>query len=299
MPSIEMEMMKNALIQMMDSGIMARFDKDITIDLARSGMKGQSVDFPGVRFESRNLDGIEAERTIHETLNENAILLYIHGGGMISGNAFSSRKIAALLANETHLLVYSISYRLAPEHHYPAGLDDCLCAYQALLRVHADKPIILVGESAGAYLSIAVTLKARDTGIKLPAALVLHSPPIDLSGTIDRDRPQNHDVMILPSGLDHLSRLYCSSIEQAKDPYISPYFADFHEFPPAFISWDENESLAPDSEILIQKLMDAGCHVETISFPDCFHTFPVIGRIAPECVQVLDAAQKFISYHCK
>jgi acetyl esterase/lipase len=157
-------------------------------------------DEPGVSFTSCALGGVEAELSTPDKQTGDDIILYIHGGGLLSGNARSSRGYASMLAAASGLRVYSISYRLMPEYPFPAGAEDCLAAYKALLEKHPNNKLALVGESGGGNLSIAVTLMIRDKGIILPSSVTAYSPVTDMTGT-------------MPSSLLHLW-IFCMTMQK-------------------------------------------------------------------------------------
>ena len=300
MASPQMEGLKTIMQQMMARGLAPKFDGSIDPVVLRQVVQGAQARMatePGVAFESCELGGIEAELSVPERARTDAIILYIHGGGLICGNAVTSRGYASMLAGETKIPVYSISYRLAPEHPYPAALDDCFASYCAILEKHPGLPVFLIGESGGAYLSIVTTLRARDEGVALPAGIIPYSPPIDFSREIDRDFSGNKDFTVTPNGLNNLTDLYCKDPALIRFPYVSPYYADYTNMPPMLLAWDESESLAKDSEALRDKARAAGVEVQAKSYPDCFHAFATTGRGTPESSEVLADTVAFINTH--
>ena len=299
MASAQMEGLKTIMRQMMAKGLAPQFDGNLdpaTLRQVIQGAQARMQTEPGVTFTSCELGSIEAELSTPENARTDAVILYIHGGGLVCGNAATSRGYASLLAGETRLPVYSISYRLAPEHKFPAALDDCFVAYKAILERHPELPVFLIGESGGAYLSIVTALKARDSGVRMPAAIVPYSPPIDFSGAIDRQFAGNKDFTVTPDGLASLGSMYCAP-EQMKDPYVSPYYADYAGMPPMLLAWDESESLAVDSAILRDKARAAGVEVTAKSYPDCFHAFATAGRGTPESAEILADTVAFFCAH--
>lgn len=300
MASAQMENMKVIMQKMMERGLAARFDGDIdpqrlrnVIQVAQANMPNE----PGVVFQPCVLGGVESELSYPENARDDAIILYVHGGGLICGNAQTSRGYASMLAGETKIPVYSFSYRLAPENKFPAAIEDSFAVYQAVLEKHPGLPVFLIGESGGAYLSITTALLARDRGTKLPAGVIPYSPPLDFSGMLNRNHPKNKDFTVSPNGLEGLGKLYFQDESQYKDPIGTPYYADYHAFPPTYIVWDESESLAVDAEYLRDKLVAAGVEVIAESYPDCFHAFPTSGRGTPESAEVLAKTVKFINDH--
>ena len=299
MASAQMEGLKTIMRQMMAKGLAPQFDDNLdpaTLRQVVQGAQARMQTEPGVTFTSCELGSIEAELSTPENARTDAVILYSHGGGLVCGNAVTSRGYASLLAGETKIPVYSISYRLAPEHKFPAAPDDCFAAYQAILERHPELPVFLIGESGGAYLSIVTALRARDSGVRIPAGIVPYSPPIDFSGAIDRQFAGNKDFTVTPNGLASLASMYCTP-EQVKDPYVSPYYADYTGMPPMLLAWDESESLAIDSGILRDKARAAGVEVHAKSYPDCFHAFATTGRGTPESAEILADTVAFFCAH--
>lgn len=300
MASVQMENLKVIMQKMMEGGLVARFDGTLDPQILRNvvgSAQTRMPSVPGVRFEGCTLGGVEAELSLPENARTDAIIFYIHGGGMVCGNAESSRGYASMLAKETDIPVYSISYRLAPENKCPAAIEDCWNAYLEILEKHAGLPVFLIGESGGAYLSITTTLLAMKHGAVLPAGVIPYSPPIELGGAIDRHHPKNKDFTVPPEGLDCLGKMYYADESQLTDPIYAPHYADYHGFAPTYLVWDESESLAVDAEILRDKMVAAGVELIAEGYPDCFHAFPTTGRGTPESSEVMDKTIAFINSH--
>lgn len=299
MASIKMEITKVVMKKMISKGFMPSFDGKLDPIRLRNIIQQAQAHMalePNVSFEKGVLAGIEYELSVPDRVRDDAIIIYIHGGGLICGNAETSRGYASMLAGETKIPVYSLSSRLAPENKFPAAVDDCFAFYNGVIEKHPNKPVFLIGESGGAYLSIVTALKARDCGKKLPAGVIPYSPPIDFSNAIDRHFKGNKDFTVPPDGLDALAELYCSA-DEVKNPYVSPYYADYSSMPPMLLAWDRSESLAVDSQILRDKALAAGVEVEAKDYPNCFHAFATAGRGTPESKKVLRDTVKFIDKH--
>ena len=300
MASEQMECLKKIMQQMMAKGLAPTFSGDINPEVLRGVVETAQANMPiepGVTFTSEKFGDMDAELSVPENAREDAVIIYIHGGGLICGNAKTSRGYASMLAGETRLPCYAFSYRLAPEDPFPAAVDDCFEAYKTIIAKAPGKPIFLIGESGGAYLSIITALKARDNGLQMPAGIIPYSPIIDMSGAIDRNHPKNKDFTIHPEGLDRLTAMYIPEGEDLKNPYISPYYADFKGMCPIFLAWDMTESLAPDSEILMEKAKDAGVLVYGKGYDDCFHAFATTERGTSESADVLKDTVDFIYSH--
>ena len=253
---------------------------------------------PGVTYETCELGGIEAELSMPSYAREDAIIMYMHGGGLVGGNARTSRGYAGMVAGESRIPVYSFSYRLAPEDPYPACADDCFAAYKAVLEKHPDTPVCLIGESGGAYLCITAALMARDAGIQMPAAAVLSSPIIDFdTGAIDHTGYGYNEITVTVDGIRALSNCYAPDTERRTEPLCSPIYADYTGFCPTYVAWDKGETLAADAEELVGKLLDARVPVKYKRFEGCFHAFAPVGRNTPESSELLDDSIAFMLEH--
>lgn len=299
MASAQMEQLKEIMKQMMAAGFAPKFDGALDPMQLRQVVQTAQAHMalePDVSYEACTLGGVAAELSLPENARDDAIVIYIHGGGLICGTAETSRGYAGMLAGESKLPVYSFTYRLAPENKFPAANEDCFAVYKAVLEKHPGKPVFLIGESGGAYLCIVTALKARDEGVTLPAGIVPYSPPIDFSGVLDRHFPGNKDFTVTPEGMDWLKLLFCEE-DQVREPYVSPYYADYTGLCPMLLAWDESESLAVDSEALRDKALAAGVEVVWKSYPDCFHAFATTGRGTPESYEILRDTVAFFNAH--
>lgn len=250
----------------------------------------------GVCFTERKLGSLEAEACVPEKSDGSAVVLYIHGGGLIAGNAKTSRYYASIVANATGWTVYSCSYRLAPEYTCPAMQDDCISGYEALVGEYPNTPIVLIGESGGAYLAVITALTAKERGLRLPAAIAVNSVLIDLSGALTEERAKNAatDVSLSANALRQISALCCPEEALRTGWRISPLYGDYTDFPPLFLSWDAGEILAADSLKLMELVRAAGGVAEGRGCPDAFHGFQTMGHILPESEEVLRNTIAFI-----
>ena len=301
MASVQMQELTKIMKQMMEQRGMPMFGNTInpivlrqTIETAASGMP---VD-PGVNITHLTLGEVEGERCDIENPRKDAVIFYVHGGGLICGNAFTSRGYASILVAETKIPVYTVSYRLAPEHPFPTAVDDVYTAYVNITERHPNTPIFLIGESGGAYLSIVTALQARDKKTTMPAGVIAYSTVMDMSGSLDRSANEGKDITLTNEGLLSLRKLYVPDENLWAHPYVSPILADYSGMPPMFLVWDEDETLAPDSEKLVDKLEVSGVSVQYKSYPGCFHAFATAGKGTPESAEVLADTIDFINRIC-
>lgn len=248
----------------------------------------------GVTFISEKLGTMDAECCMPMVQKPEAVMMYIHGGGMVAGNAKTSRFYASVLANATGYPVYSCSYGLAPENPFPAAVNDCVSGYQALVEKYPEKALIVLGESGGAYLTLTTTLKAKELNLKMPAAVVAYSVLADMSGTLDRSAKKDTDTSLTEEALAYIGELYCPDESMRKNPCVSLIFGDYTDFPPLLLVWDESELLSVDSKKIAELTEQAGVQVLAKGYPECFHAFPTLGHILPESEEVLQDTIRFI-----
>ncbi len=183
-----------------------------------------------IKVETVDLGGIAAERLTPPGADETRALLYIHGGGFVAGVPANHRPLTWRLAEGVGIPVYAIDYRLAPEHPYPAALDDCVAAYRALLaKGLSAEHIAIGGDSAGGNLTLVTALKLKALGLPLPAALVCLSPVTDQEGFESRTLNAKSDAMFDVRMIPSVPPLYCPGADPA-DPFLSPYRGDVARF---------------------------------------------------------------------
>ena len=241
------------------------------------------------------LGGVKAERLRGSGANEGQAILYIHGGGWVGGVPGNHRPLTWRLADKTGVPVYAIDYRLAPEHPFPAGLDDCVAAYRGLLEKGiAAKSIVIGGDSAGGNLTLATALKLKELGIEQPAALVCLSPATDLEGFESRTENAASDAMFVTAMMPTVRERYCAGHDIA-DPLISPYRAkDVSGLPPALFQCSAVEMLRDDSVRMAAKLNAAGIPATLQVWPGVFHVWQVMADLLPEGRQAIDGIAEFI-----
>jgi acetyl esterase/lipase len=228
--------------------------------------------------------GVKAERLHTAGADESKAILYIHGGGFVAGVPGNHRPLTWRLADKVGVPVYAVDYRLAPEHPFPAGLDDCVAAYRGLLdKGIAAKNIVIAGDSAGGNLTLTTALKLKSLGIDLPAALVALSPATDIDGDGFESRTSNaaSDAMFTAEMFRSLAPLYCPNMD-GTDPFISPYRGDVAGLPPTLIHCSGAEMLRDDGVKMAEKLSAAGVPTEIEVWPKVFHVWQVMADMLPE-----------------
>lgn len=221
-------------------------------------------------------DRFEAQMVIPKQLDSDGVILYLHGGGYVSGMIKYAKGFGTILAVQNHIKVCCVAYRLAPENKFPAALDDAYEAYMHLLASGLDpNKIILCGESAGGGLVYCLAIKLKMEGVALPSAIIAVSPWSDLtlSGESYETNFKN-DPSITKKRLKFYAESYTDDI---KNPLVSPLFADLEGLPPSLIFVGGDEIMLSDSERLHQKLCESGCESELIIAPEMWHIYLLYG----------------------
>ncbi len=200
------------------------------------------------------------------------VVLYLHGGGYTCGSLEYAKGFSSVLAAECGVRVFCAAYRLAPEHRYPAAVEDALEAYQYLLKKgYAGHQILLCGESAGGGLIYALCLKLKELGLPLPCGLIGISPWTDLTGS-GKSYEENREVD--PSMSPELLQFYAKCYtDDPADPLCSPLFGDFTGFPPSLLFVGGDEVMLDDTRMLHQKLVKSGCRSKLIVAPERWHAY--------------------------
>jgi len=230
--------------------------------------------------------------------SEEGATLYLHGGGYVSCSAATHRPITAALARLSRRRVFSLNYRLAPEHRFPAALDDAIAAYRWLLEQGLSaSSIALAGDSAGGGLALATLLRARDEGLPLPACAVCFSPWTDLAGTGASVRTNDGLCAMFRTGnISEFASVYLGD-SSPFDIYASPAFADLKGLPPLLLQAGSTEILLDDSRSVHNKIQEAGGVSRLEVYDDVFHCWQMLDGILPEARLALRQAAAFISEH--
>lgn len=226
----------------------------------------------GVRRDQQVINGVPCEWQRFGS-DRTKVLLYLHGGGFVMGSPATHRGITAGLAKRTGMAVCVPDYRLAPEHPFPAGPDDCVAVYRGLLGM-GFKPnqICIAGDSAGGNLTLLTTLRARDMGLSLPAAMVCFSPVTDLSNDV-RHQPVNGDPLLNPAWMHMAMHAYCPPPLDLHMPSVSPLNADLAGLPPLLLQVGEDEVLRDDSLRFAERARAASVDVRLERYAGMWHVF--------------------------
>ena len=224
------------------------------------------------------------------------VVLYFHGGVYVIGDAFLAAELASQIGRRTDAKVISVDYRLAPEHPYPAAVEDALAAYEGLLQSGiAPSDVVFAGESAGGGLAVATMVNAREHGLPLPAAAYAMSPYVDLTlaGATIETRSQV-DPLLSRELLQARVPDYTAGQDPAL-PLISPIFADLSGLPPLLIQAGTHEVLLDDAVRLAQQAVIADVEVTLDITPGVPHVFQAYHAFLDEATAALDRAGQFLS----
>jgi monoterpene epsilon-lactone hydrolase len=229
----------------------------------------------GLEFDVADLSRTAAHRSP-------VIVLYLHGGGYLFGSPKTHRQVLIAMANAFQAPAYGLDYRLAPEHPFPAAVEDAAKAYQWLLSRHPEADIVLAGDSAGAGLAIATAVGVRDAGFKRPKAIVAFSPYSDLAVTgASVEANAKSCAMFTPRGIREAAAIYLAGAD-ARDPRASPLYADLAGLPPMLLFASRHEILRDDTLRLAERASAAGVKVELIVRDRLPHVWPVFVTLLPE-----------------
>ncbi len=243
-------------------------------------------------------DGIPAKWISPSNEKPGKVILHLHGGGYVTGGMDSHLMMCIPMSQTLKTKILLPEYRLAPEHPFPAAVDDAAKVYRWMLaQGYSPKDIIISGDSAGGGLSLAAVLALREAGDPLPAAIVCLSPWTDLTFTgkshITKAEP---DPLLLTDFLREWAACYVGT-ETPNNPLISPVYADFHNFPPLLIQVGSDEILLDDSRMLAEKAKSAGVDVTLTVWDKLWHVWPALGNLLPESKKAFEEIRDFIDVH--
>jgi acetyl esterase/lipase len=268
--------------------VRAEFEQLATIYPVDPAVKREKADANGVSGEWITAPGISGETT----------MLYIHGGGWTIGSVNTHARLVGNISAAADVRAFSIDYRLAPEHPFPAGLDDCITAYKWLLDQGVDPArLAIAGDSAGGNLTLASLVRLRDEGLPLPAAAVCLSPATDFGQTGESYTTRREaDPMIQPDSMPRVREAYLPG-RDPKDPLISPLYADLSGLPPILIQVGDAEVLRDDSTQFAARAKVAGVDVTLEVWDEMIHVFQFFAPILPEGTEAIARIGVYIKSH--
>jgi monoterpene epsilon-lactone hydrolase len=248
----------------------------------------------GAEIERLHIDGIFSEWISPSGAQQDRVILHLHGGGYITGGIDSHQMMCVLMAQTLKMKVLLPEYRLAPEHPFPAAMDDALKVYRWLLaKGYKPENIIISGDSAGGGLALAMVLKLMDAGEQLPASVVCMSPWTDLTFQGQSYRLNARVEAVLQEDvLREWAACYIGK-ENPANPLISPVYADYRGFPPLLIQVGSREILLDDARMLAEKTRGDGVDVTLKIWDGMWHVWQVLGALIPESRRAFEEFGQF------
>ena len=280
---------------------MADFYKDLSIEAQRAKMDkyaGMVKLPPDVTCESVDAGGISAEWITTPGVNQDQVILYLHGGAYFLNYGNPHRDFAARIGRSAQMSVLVLDFRLLPEHPYPAALEDVTVAYQWLLKQgHSPMNIAIAGDSSGGGLALATLLRLRDTGSTFPAAIVCICPWTDLTGSGKSMKTNAKvDFINIPKHMKTNAKMYTGD-HDLKNPYISPLYADLTGFPPLLIQAATKDVLLDDATRLAEQARNANVDVTLEVWEGMTHIFQLGARFVPEARKAVETIAAFLRQH--
>ncbi|MDP3856236.1 MAG: alpha/beta hydrolase [Stagnimonas sp.] len=249
----------------------------------------------GATYTHGNLGGVPVEWVAHPASGARGFVLYLHGGAYVVGSPRSHRALTSRLAQAARICVAALDYRLAPEHPFPAALDDAVAAYRALLAqdISASK-IIIAGDSAGGGLALALALRLKSEPLPQPAGIVCLSPWTDLSMSGESVKSRAALEVMLSEQLGRDSARHYLQTQDPTLPLASPLFADLAGLAPVFIQVGGQEILHDDATRFAQRASAQGVPVTLQTWPNLWHVWQLHAGLMPEANAAITAIASFI-----
>jgi acetyl esterase/lipase len=272
-----------------------------SVEEMRKGMEAMTTLTPlpeGTVCAAVSADGVPCEWTTAPGADESRAILYLHGGGYVIGSIATHRSLVARLSGASGARALSVDYRLAPEHPFPAAVDDATTAYRWLLSQGLDPArVVVAGDSAGGGLTVATLLALRDAGDPLPAAAVCLSPWADLemSGA-SASNPETNDPLLPLDGLIGMAGLYAGE-DHLRNPLAAPLHGDYSGLPPLLIQVGTRELLLDDARRVADRARAAGVDVTLEVEEGLIHVWQLFGPDVPESREAVERIGAFVQTH--
>lgn len=297
MISTEAARLKEAFAGLRASGRVAR--PDLPIAERRAGAEAindLATEPDGVVYRDDVIGGVACKWAVPSNEHGNAVIEYLHGGGWVVGSVESHRRFVGHLANAVGCPVVSVGYRLAPEHPYPAPVDDCLAVYRELAeRGFPPSSVALAGDSAGAALVVSALVRIRNDGIAQPAGGISLSAPLDQTMTSDSwQRNADVDLLVHRALQESNVAMYLGG-RDLHDPVASPLFADLRGLAPLYLQIGGDEVLLDDSTRFAARAAAAGIDLRLDVFPEMQHVFQLAAGRVPEADDALRRIGQWLS----
>lgn len=249
-----------------------------------------------IKVEKVDINGIYAEWILPENANHNKVILYIIGGGYISGSCDDHRGIVSRIAKNVLVPILIFNHALAPENPYPAALNDTLTMYKWLLKTYSESNIIIMGESAGGGLSLAALLAIKENKLPQPKACIVLSPWTDLTLS-GESYISNKSSCLSPKGMNVVCAKHYIGNNNPQNPLISPLFGDLSCLPPLLIIVGSSETLLDDSIMFANKAKISGVDVTLEIGHKMMHCYPLLPSFVPEAKLAMKKISTFVRKH--
>lgn len=268
-------------------------------ELCEKGASRYSRIPSGISIKSEMIAGIPAEWLIPEGADSSKVILYIHGGGYVSGSCNDHRGFVSKFAKNTGFINLVYEYGLAPENPFPAAVEDSLKVYSWLLaNGFESRNILFAGESAGGGLCLALLLAVKENKMPLPVAAVAISPWTDLTCSGNSYTSKNK-VSVAPKNSWNVFSSHYTGNNRADNPLISPLFGDLSGLPPIFINSAVDDELFDDGERFYQKAKQAGTDITFRAGTGMVHCYPLLAPMFREATEAMDEIVAFIIKHLR
>lgn len=276
-------------------------EKEPGLEEMRANMEAMVSFFPlaeDIRCEAVEAGGVSSEWVTAPGAADDRIVLYLHGGGYVMGSINTHRELASHISRAAEARVLIIDYRLAPEHPFPAAIEDSTAAFRWLLGEGFDPGrIVIAGDSAGGGLTVATLVALKDQGIPLPAAAVCLSPWVDLEGLgRSMTTKAEEDPMVHRESLLGIGKAYLGSAD-AHNPLAAPLYANLTGLPPMLIQVGTSETLLDDAVRLAESAKKAGVKVTLEPWEGMIHVWQYYAARVPEAKKAVERIGRYILDH--
>ncbi len=296
MASPQLQLAKDALGAMMQRGATAKSPQDFRAIFEE--MSSATPIAPDIKCEKISAGGVEAEWICAPNAAADRAVLYLHGGGYVLGSINTHRDLMSRVSRAAGARVLGLNYRLAPEHPFPAAVDDAVAAYRWMLG-QGLKPgrIAVAGDSAGGGLTVATLLAIRDAKLPTPGAGVCMSPWVDLEGIGESMQTRAKvDPVVQREGLLGMAAAYLAG-KNPRTPLAAPLYAELKGLPPLLIQVGNDETLLDDSNRLAEKAKADGVSVKLEVWPEMIHVWQLFASFLPEGQDAVEVIGKYVAEH--
>jgi len=292
MASPQLQMAKDAMKAMASSG--AKTPQEMRAVFEKLAVPAQ----PDIKSEKVSANGVEAEWISAPNSAADRAVFYVHGGGYVLGSINTHRDLMGRIARASGARVLGVNYRLAPEHPFPAAVEDSVAAYRWMLGMGLDpKKIAVAGDSAGGGLAMATLVAIREAQLPTPGAGVCLSPWVDMEGLGDSMTTRAEaDPAVQKAGLVAMAAAYLGG-KNPHTPLAAPLYADLRGLPPMLIQVGDAEVLLDDSTRLNDRLKSAGVSSKLEVWPEMIHVWQIFASFLPEGQQAIDRIGGFLKEH--